>query len=212
VACLKGIAPTYRAEERVRWPDGSEHWLETHGRGTYQADGRACRVAGVVKDITDRKRAEQVLQASEERFRRLIEEAPVAIGMSRDEFVLYANPAFVALFGYGQAADVVGRRVLDLVAPQQHAEFAQRSRARADGLPAASLYELTLQRRDGSELQSLLAVTRVALHEGPAMPLQGKRTPTGARRLATDLRWPPAASVSRSRGPAWVTRPAKLSL
>src|SRR6187431_3261853 len=47
LACLKGELPSYHAEGRVIWPDGSVHWLETLGRRGYGADGRATRLVGV---------------------------------------------------------------------------------------------------------------------------------------------------------------------
>ncbi len=50
IDCLKGRTQNYVAEERVLWPDGSIHWLETHGRGEYGDDSRAVRLVGVVLD------------------------------------------------------------------------------------------------------------------------------------------------------------------
>lgn len=58
VECLKGLRPTYRSEERLLRADGAVRWVETFGRGEYR-DGRAVRLAGVVRDITDRRAAEQ---------------------------------------------------------------------------------------------------------------------------------------------------------
>ncbi|HEX5093847.1 MAG TPA: PAS domain-containing protein, partial [Burkholderiales bacterium] len=60
VDCLKGLQPSYRAIERVCWPDGSVHWLETYGRAEYGSDGRAVRMAGVVKDVSEQQRSEAV--------------------------------------------------------------------------------------------------------------------------------------------------------
>jgi two-component system CheB/CheR fusion protein len=49
VDCLKGRRSEYRTLERVVWPDASVHWLETYGRATYGADGRAVRMTGVIE-------------------------------------------------------------------------------------------------------------------------------------------------------------------
>ena len=57
----------YQLEHRVAWPDGSIHWVAAQGRVYYDAEGRATRRLGTVIDITDRKRAEEALRASEER-------------------------------------------------------------------------------------------------------------------------------------------------
>ena len=54
---------------RMRRKSGEWAWLHTHGRVTARdKDGKAFNMAGITLDITDRKRAEQALQKSEERF------------------------------------------------------------------------------------------------------------------------------------------------
>jgi len=60
--CMKGKRPEYRATERIIQPDGQVRWLETYGRAEYGKDGRAVRMMGVIKDITERKRAEARLR------------------------------------------------------------------------------------------------------------------------------------------------------
>ncbi|HET6654614.1 MAG TPA: ATP-binding protein [Gammaproteobacteria bacterium] len=50
-------------EARVRWPDGSIHWIAPLGRIVYNDAGEAVRVAGVVSDVTERKEAERALEA-----------------------------------------------------------------------------------------------------------------------------------------------------
>jgi diguanylate cyclase (GGDEF)-like protein len=61
IDCLKGVLPRYRGEERLIRRDGSVRWVETFGQAEYGADGRAIRMTGVVRDITDRKLAEEQL-------------------------------------------------------------------------------------------------------------------------------------------------------
>jgi PAS domain S-box-containing protein len=49
-------------EYRVRWPEGSIHWLEGRGRVLLDADGQPWGVAGVCMDITARKKTEADLK------------------------------------------------------------------------------------------------------------------------------------------------------
>jgi PAS domain S-box-containing protein len=49
-------------ESRVRWPDGSIHWISAHGRLYFDRERRPVRIAGVVADVTERKHAEEALQ------------------------------------------------------------------------------------------------------------------------------------------------------
>ena len=168
IACVKGTITNYRAEERVIWPDGSVHWLETYGRGSYDASGRAVRLSGVVRDVTERKTAEQVLASSEANFRQLIEGSPVAIGISRSDFVVYANPAFLRLFGFERLSQVEGSAVVDRIAPADRAPFYARLQRRLDGQAVEETYEFKALRRDGVELSCLASVTDVELHDGNA--------------------------------------------
>lgn len=46
-------------EVRVRWPDGTIHWIAPRGRTFFDAQGRPVRMSGVVADITARKRDEE---------------------------------------------------------------------------------------------------------------------------------------------------------
>jgi PAS domain S-box-containing protein len=55
-------------ETRVRWEDGSEHWVRVKGRYIYNETGKPMRLIGVVQDITEQKQfAEQLTQQVAER-------------------------------------------------------------------------------------------------------------------------------------------------
>ena len=51
----------YEADYRCIWPDGSEHWINARAVVITGADGRAAQMIGVTVDITDRKRADELL-------------------------------------------------------------------------------------------------------------------------------------------------------
>lgn len=69
----------YDLEFRIRWPDGSIHWLNGVGRVFVDASGRPVRMIGLGRDITDRKREEEEREASIERER--------AAGQIREAFI-----------------------------------------------------------------------------------------------------------------------------
>jgi len=72
----------FATEVRVTGPDGNGHWVATSGRGYRDAQGRPVRVVGMALDVTDRKRAEEVLaarRALEDQLAKVAESVPGAI-------------------------------------------------------------------------------------------------------------------------------------
>ncbi|WP_280154825.1 PAS domain-containing protein [Piscinibacter sp. XHJ-5] len=65
---LAGRTPAYAVELRVRHGDGGYRWIRAHGMCVRDAEGHPQRIAGSVSDIDARKRAEEALRASEQRF------------------------------------------------------------------------------------------------------------------------------------------------
>lgn len=110
---------------------------------------------------------EQELRRSEERFRNLIDASPVPIVLVRQGRFVYANQAFCRLTGDESAADVVGRDLLDFVAPECQEMVARYSRARDTGEPAALHYESVGIRRDGSRFPYEVTVAVIELSDGP---------------------------------------------
>lgn len=64
-----------------------------------------------------RQRSEAALRESEGRYRALVEWSPEAITVHRHGKLLFVNPAAVRMFGASSAQDLIGRSVLDFVAP-----------------------------------------------------------------------------------------------
>jgi PAS domain S-box-containing protein len=67
-AHLNGRTPAYECEYRVRHDDGSYRWIRVRAVCVCDAAGQPQRMAGSVSDIDARKRAEQALRLSEERY------------------------------------------------------------------------------------------------------------------------------------------------
>jgi PAS domain S-box-containing protein len=59
----------YNLEHRIRWPDGSSHWVAVVGRGHYDGQGEVIGMGGIALDITGRKEGEETLRENEELLR-----------------------------------------------------------------------------------------------------------------------------------------------
>ncbi|MDE2368556.1 MAG: PAS domain S-box protein [Burkholderiales bacterium] len=92
----------WKGELHNRRKDGVEYIESALITPLRQFDGRITNYAAIKQDLTERRRAEEVLRKSEERFRATADASPLAIYLSvgLEQKANYVNPAFVRLFGY----------------------------------------------------------------------------------------------------------------
>ena len=64
-----GSKGDYDIEFRVRWPDGTLHWLWSKGRFYFDEGGKPRRVAGIQVEVSARRETEDLLRKSEEQLR-----------------------------------------------------------------------------------------------------------------------------------------------
>ncbi len=111
---------------------------------------RADLIVMYMEDVTQRKRAEEMLQRSEQRFRALVErgwDAVVVIGP--DDRFTYASPPVTRILGYTPEEFV--RQSLDgLIHPDDHTEHAKRGLTlMRGGLGATIFSEMRLRHKEG---------------------------------------------------------------
>jgi PAS domain S-box-containing protein len=147
--------------------DGSEVPLEI-GLSPVHTESGTFVLASII-DITERKRAELALRASEERFRLVVEDAPNAIIMVDEAgSIALVNGEAERLFGYARE-ELIGRPVETLVPqrlrgahPQLRTEYIAAPRVRSMGA-GRDLYGL---RRDGSEVPIEIGLNPIRTAEG----------------------------------------------
>jgi PAS domain S-box-containing protein len=105
-----------------------------------------------IRDIAERKQAEEALRESEARFQSLVEAAPEAIFVqSRGRFV-YVNPAVVKLLGASGSQELLGTEFMERIAPEYREIAGERIRLQNETGNPAPLMEQEYLRPDGSRV------------------------------------------------------------
>jgi len=130
--------------------DGTAFLAESRGSQTVWQGRPAILV--VLRDITERIRAEQLLRESERRLRGLIESFPLGIQiMSLDSRRLYVNQSFLDLLGFDSKDEVYALpRIADFVEPHDRERINEFRQARERGGPVPSPFECDMRRTNGA--------------------------------------------------------------
>ena len=119
-AAMKGTShrEADRCTYRIHHKDGSWRWHRTAGSLVRDGQGQPAYFVGVAEDVTERLRAEEMLRASEEKYRNYISNSPAGVFVtdSTGRFV-EVNSAGCRLLGYTEA-ELTGMRVSDIVAAE----------------------------------------------------------------------------------------------
>ncbi|HYC63359.1 MAG TPA: PAS domain S-box protein, partial [Reyranellaceae bacterium] len=106
---------TYETEYRVVHPDGQVRWVFGRGRTVRDASGKPVRYSGVDIDITERKKAEQALRQSEERFSKAFHSAahPMTISTVAEGRYIDVNAASSRASGVPRE-EMIGKTTTEL--------------------------------------------------------------------------------------------------
>ena len=155
-AVRAGETPSPILEGQIIRKDGSLAWVEVSASNIEQ-NGRVVGRLGVVRDVTDRKRADEALRESERRYRLLAENSTDVIWVRDLNLRLtYISPSVAKLRGYTAeeamaqspeesltpaSLEIVGRATVE--------ELARERAGQADPFRSRTV-ELEVKRKDGS--------------------------------------------------------------
>lgn len=142
--------------------DGSKFPIEVHAVSMV-VDGKR-RILALDRDITDRKKAERALRASEERYRQLFERDSAGVFYSFFESgEVDCNDAFFRMFGYENKAELLACPRSDLYpSPKHRSDYIARLRRERQ----IQDLEITLRRKDGTLFEAIENVSLLMDSEG----------------------------------------------
>lgn len=139
-------------EYQVCRKDGNKIWLSENARAVRDPSGAILYYEGTVEDITQQKRALEALAESEERFRLLFDEAPVAYHeIDSQGIVRRVNRAECSLLGYGPA-EILGRHASEFVPEEERERSREAVRRKVGGEVPLAPFQREFARADGTRV------------------------------------------------------------
>ncbi|MCC6523680.1 MAG: PAS domain S-box protein [Polyangiaceae bacterium] len=159
----RGEVPLIRTEKRYLTKSGEVFWAQTTVVVVRDPAGQAVDSIAVITDLTERKRAEEALRASEELYRRLVERLHVGVFLSTpDGRFVHTNPATSQLCGWS------AEELLELPASRLYADAEDRAALvhalRTEG--SVRDREFRSQRKDGTTYPIRMSAVLLHDHEG----------------------------------------------
>ncbi len=152
---LDDLTPAYVSEHRIRCKDGDYKWVLHRGRVVQRtAERKPLRVIGTQSDISERKRAEQALSASEDLFRTLVEFGPSGVFVQAGGKFRYVNHAAARMFGPVSRDRLHGQPVMERFHPDCHARVRERIRILKEECRPVPPVEEKCVRLDGTAFEA----------------------------------------------------------
>ena len=148
---------------RIVRPDGSVRHHHSQSEITCDDAGNPVRISGTVQDITDRVQAEQALRDSEERFRRVFEEAGLGIALlDKNGSFIDANPALQKVFDRTHE-EMCASSIRSVTAPGDVSGSLEQFRSLRAGEINTARFDKEYLRKDGDTFPARLVSS--AVHE-----------------------------------------------
>jgi len=139
----------YQLQYRIQTATGNEKWVWEQGTGVYSDEGELQALEGFINDITERKTAEVLVQASEEKYRALVNNIQDGVFILQDSKLIFVNEALASMIGYS-VEEMTDLEFLPLIAPEYRQLTDDRNRKRLAGETVESEYEFDILHKDGS--------------------------------------------------------------
>ncbi|OIO66828.1 MAG: hypothetical protein AUJ56_11505 [Zetaproteobacteria bacterium CG1_02_49_23] len=130
-------------------------------------------IQSCLRDVTQRKQAEEALKSSEDRFRKLINFTPFIMAVRRAGRWIYANKSAREMFGVLRDEDMIGKQVLDFIHPDERRVVANRLQNEQINAVSSDI-EVKFQALDGRIIYANVTTIGIEYEGGPATLVIGR--------------------------------------
>jgi PAS domain S-box-containing protein len=163
---LKGEIPLYSIEKRYVKKTGEVMWATLTATVIRDGEGRVLYSLGIIEDITARKRDQEALRQSEERFRGVFENSPLGLALiQRDYQLAKVNESLCRMSGYSEA-ELFSLNPLDFTYPDDLEESARLAEALFNGEIPSYQVEKRYLKKNGEIMWVTLTATILRDREG----------------------------------------------
>ncbi len=161
--------------------DGSEVPIDDSGAPIKDEAGNTSGVVVIFRDVTERKRAEEALRESEERFKILTQATFEGVAITEQGRFVDGNDQLFSMLGY-RREEMVGREVSEFIVPEDRAKVMDNI---LQGLEV--IVEHGMIKRDGQPV-TVEAHGKTETHHGRKVRLTALRDITERKRMEEELR------------------------
>ncbi len=173
-------------EHRIIREGGETRWVRELAQPVTGEGEKTERIIGMVMDVTDRKKAEQKLKESEEKYRAIVEKSHDGIYIQRGDQFLLVNERICNIMGYSKE-ELYEKSVWDLLHPDDIEYVKEIGEKRASDERAPTKYQARAITKSGDVVHLSFSVTSIA-YEGEYAALGSVRNITEEIKAEKELR------------------------
>ena len=147
--------------EKPLFIDGTRKWVSTTKVPVYNGNNGIVGIAGISRDISEIKKAEESIRENEQRWKSLLENSPISIIIISEGRIVYANSEAVKLAGAVGQNKILGKRAIDFIPVDFKRDF----------------YKLMISFRNGDYENLLYTEAKICNLNGCIIEIEGSAIP-----------------------------------